>query len=282
MKIAMLKTTFLISMLLGAPAAALAGSTGGTCDGRCGDATEAECYCDAECLSYGDCCADACDLCGYCEDAGSEPAPPAEEPSQPTPPSAEGASCVGYCGGEAPLGCFCDSECLAYGDCCGDVCAACGECLDTPPIEPEPEGATSCEGRCGEPAGSGDCGCDEGCELRGDCCSDVVAVCVEEAPVPSTDEPIGPAPVTHDQQEPAAGASIPGVSPGPSTDPEGGATGIGSNGGPSGSSGGKPSLFGTGAEGGGCSASGGRSATLPALLVLALAGLAAASRRRAL
>ena len=35
--------------------------------------------------------------------------------------------CAGLCGGDAG-GCFCDSQCHDYGDCCSDVCAVCGFC----------------------------------------------------------------------------------------------------------------------------------------------------------
>lgn len=34
-------------------------------------------------------------------------------------------SCAGYCGGEAPSGCFCDAECAANGDCCPDAAREC-------------------------------------------------------------------------------------------------------------------------------------------------------------
>ena len=34
-------------------------------------------------------------------------------------------SCKGYCGKQAP-GCYCDSGCAKYGDCCPDVKTACG------------------------------------------------------------------------------------------------------------------------------------------------------------
>lgn len=40
-------------------------SQAGSCEGLCGGQAGA-CYCDTECLQYGDCCADACDLCGSC------------------------------------------------------------------------------------------------------------------------------------------------------------------------------------------------------------------------
>jgi len=39
-----------------------------------------------------------------------------------------GGSCEGACGGESADGCWCDAECSQYGDCCMDVCDACGEC----------------------------------------------------------------------------------------------------------------------------------------------------------
>jgi len=40
--------------------------------------------------------------------------------STPPPPAAD--SCVqnNACGGQAPAGCFCDSACVTFGDCCPD------------------------------------------------------------------------------------------------------------------------------------------------------------------
>lgn len=34
-------------------------------------------------------------------------------------------SCAGYCGGEAPTGCFCDADCMENGDCCPDAAREC-------------------------------------------------------------------------------------------------------------------------------------------------------------
>jgi hypothetical protein len=34
-------------------------------------------------------------------------------------------SCKGFCGGQAPGNCWCDSSCAAYGDCCGDKPVEC-------------------------------------------------------------------------------------------------------------------------------------------------------------
>lgn len=44
-----------------------------------------------------------------------------EEPAQSNP-----NSCVGNCGSQAPGGCWCDSACASYGDCCSDKVAVCG------------------------------------------------------------------------------------------------------------------------------------------------------------
>ncbi len=43
-------------------------------------------------------------------------------------------SCQGVCGGQAPGGCWCDSQCAQYGDCCADKVQIC----DGPPPPPPP------------------------------------------------------------------------------------------------------------------------------------------------
>jgi hypothetical protein len=37
-----------------------------------------------------------------------------------------GGSCAEACGGESPDGCFCDAECVQFGDCCADKAQVCG------------------------------------------------------------------------------------------------------------------------------------------------------------
>lgn len=37
-------------------------------------------------------------------------------------------SCQGVCNGQGSTGCYCDNKCYMYGDCCSDVCEACGYC----------------------------------------------------------------------------------------------------------------------------------------------------------
>ena len=39
--------------------------SGGSCAGHCGGSA-GSCYCDAACVTYGDCCSDACSVCGAC------------------------------------------------------------------------------------------------------------------------------------------------------------------------------------------------------------------------
>lgn len=46
---------------------------------------------------------------------------PSAVPDQP----ATGASCEGFCGTKAPSGCWCDTQCANYGDCCADRADAC-------------------------------------------------------------------------------------------------------------------------------------------------------------
>ncbi len=66
-----------------------------------------------------------------------------------------GLSCVGYCGTQAPGGCWCDDQCQSYGDCCADVGTACGCIPSCPPGV-----------QCGDDGCGGSCG---GC-LPGESC----------------------------------------------------------------------------------------------------------------
>lgn len=75
---------------------------------------------------------------------------------------ASAPSCVEQCGGSSPDGCWCDTACVSYGDCCPDYAAECNP--------------DSCFGACGLQA-LGGCWCDSACASYGDCCSDKTAVC---------------------------------------------------------------------------------------------------------
>lgn len=79
-------------------------------------------------------------------------------------------SCEGSCGGQSPDGCWCDSSCHAFGDCCVDVCDWCPELGGCQP--------PTCEGACGGQAPNG-CWCDESCTGFGDCCPDFCKMCPE-------------------------------------------------------------------------------------------------------
>lgn len=80
------------------------GGPAGSCAGHCGEQAPDGCWCDSSCVTYGDCCEDACDSCRHCE----------VKPS-----------CAGHCGDQSSDGCWCDEACADYGDCCEDVCEHC-------------------------------------------------------------------------------------------------------------------------------------------------------------
>lgn len=81
----------------------LTGSGGGgrvyKCLNHCGDTSYAfgtppnQCFCDAACVTLGDCCDDYQPLCGN-------------------------ESCESWCGLQAPAGCWCDEACTTLHDCC--------------------------------------------------------------------------------------------------------------------------------------------------------------------
>ena len=72
-----------------------------SCEDSCGGSSPGGCWCDAACVSYGDCCDDYAPQCNT-------------------------NSCWGSCGTHAAGGCWCDAACTSYGDCCDDKVAACG------------------------------------------------------------------------------------------------------------------------------------------------------------
>ena len=78
------------------------------CSGHCGAQATQGCWCDAQCGSYGDCCQD---------DAGGRGAARSYVDAVCAPPPSTNI-CQGHCGGQAAQGCWCDSQCNTYGDCC--------------------------------------------------------------------------------------------------------------------------------------------------------------------
>jgi len=85
---------------------------GGDCQGYCGTQSPKGCWCDEQCVNYGDCCTSVCDDCpalSYCV-----------------------VFCQGICGKQHIYGCWCDAECKTYNDCCPDYdqyCGALGEVM---------------------------------------------------------------------------------------------------------------------------------------------------------
>lgn len=85
-------------------------------------------------------------------------------------------TCSGSCGGSSGLGCYCDSLCEDYGDCCPDKVACCGGgggsgggCGANP--------FDTCSGVCGTYDTFASCQCDAACDSAGDCCSDKALCC---------------------------------------------------------------------------------------------------------
>ena len=52
---------------------------------------------------------------------------------EPVAQQCRGPGCIGYCGTMAPEGCFCDALCHDAGDCCENVCDACGSLEECTP-----------------------------------------------------------------------------------------------------------------------------------------------------
>jgi hypothetical protein len=107
-----------------------ADGAGSCAPGECGQqSSSGPCWCDDQCVDYGDCCADKAAICD---------APPA-------------ASCMGLCGGGPVPGsspaCYCDAACAGHGDCCADYAEVC----TAPPMPADAEAAWSFEPIVGVP-----------------------------------------------------------------------------------------------------------------------------------
>jgi hypothetical protein len=128
-----------------------------SCFGLCGGPTGL-CWCDAACGEFNDCCPDVCLKCAEHVKVGAF-----FDCNQP------GFGCTFYCGGFNPIDhCFCDAACFDFGDCCDDMCLACGNYIPCPP--------PTCAGACGGLSSTG-CFCDDSCFAFNDCCPDICAEC---------------------------------------------------------------------------------------------------------
>lgn len=145
-------------------------TTGDTCSGGscvgvndpwCGQGGCGDGLCDA---GLSETCSSCPSDCGECGGGGTGGCG-----SDPT------FTCAGVCGGSG-LGCYCDSVCEDYGDCCPDKVACCGggggggNTCGANPFD-------TCSGSCGVYDASSSCQCDDYCETAGDCCSDKSLCC---------------------------------------------------------------------------------------------------------
>ncbi|MBW2734347.1 MAG: proprotein convertase P-domain-containing protein [Deltaproteobacteria bacterium] len=82
-------------------------------------------------------------------------------------------NCVGVCGRQAAVGCYCDALCVAFNDCCPDKALVCDYELP------------DCFGHCGGRHPQG-CYCDAECTTFEDCCPGRVASCANDTSCSST------------------------------------------------------------------------------------------------
>ena len=181
---------------------------------QCGS-SGGNCWCDADCVNFGDCCGNACQACGACPAVCGDGKCNGSENCQTCP--GDCGQCCGNGQCQANLGensctcaadcpddpntcsacqcgssggsCWCDADCVNFGDCCGNACQACGAC---PAVCGDgkcngTEDSCSCPGdcpddpntcsacQCGKSGGS--CWCDDSCVSFGDCCGNACAQC---------------------------------------------------------------------------------------------------------
>jgi hypothetical protein len=146
--------------ILGNGTGAIGGA--GSCAGACGSQNDmGGCYCNSDCVTFGDCCADFTTTCGGAAGVNNG--------------AVGGAgSCAGQCGSDAGAsGCYCDTGCAQFGDCCADYTTVCGGAAGTGVVG----GNASCAGACGSQNDMGGCYCDTTCSQFGDCCADYNTTC---------------------------------------------------------------------------------------------------------
>ena len=123
-----------------------------------------------------------------CEDTTSAPTPPPPTTTPPPPPT---PTCMESCGGRSPAGCWCDTACVNFGDCCPDHSTVClpATTTTTPTTTTTTTTATTtteapsltCKNNCGfgVSLNGQTCYCDFFCVYFGDCCSDRDQYCTD-------------------------------------------------------------------------------------------------------
>jgi len=89
----------------------------------CGGQAPGGCWCDSQCTQYGDCCSDGpCTTGPTCGDGTCDASESCESCASDCGACVDPNSCqqTSSCGNKAPGGCWCDSLCTQYGDCCSD------------------------------------------------------------------------------------------------------------------------------------------------------------------
>jgi hypothetical protein len=159
----------------------------GTCENHCGQPEPpagAKCYCDEDCIPFGDCCSDFDQLCSTGSGGNGGSGGTGGAPSGGGGTSGGLPSCVGHCGektavpGSSPA-CYCDDACIDNSDCCFDFNVACAF------VGGGGSGGSSsgptCAGHCDKiapaPGSNPPCYCDITCSTLNDCCADYATYC---------------------------------------------------------------------------------------------------------
>jgi len=153
----------------------------GTCDGKCGDYSGVDCWCDDECEKFNDCCLDLMATCSSPSETkrnfGSRRAT-SNVGLRGVSGSCDAAS---DCGGQSSDGsCWCDNYCGGLNDCCENFDHTCKHSVAAAQEQVAAAYTGTCQDNCGDYS-SVDCWCDESCLEFHDCCVDMTSLCVPEA-----------------------------------------------------------------------------------------------------
>jgi len=152
----------------------------GTCDGRCGDYSGVDCWCDDDCEKFNDCCSNFVATCS------SPPEVKRNFGSRRTSSNVGlrgvSGSCdaTSDCGGQSSDGsCWCDNYCGGLNDCCENFDHTCKHSVAATQEQVAAAFTGSCTANCGDYSGV-DCWCDQSCLQFHDCCLDMASLCIPE------------------------------------------------------------------------------------------------------
>ncbi|MBK7585001.1 MAG: hypothetical protein IPI67_33025 [Myxococcales bacterium] len=139
--------------------------------GPAGKTDSAQCYCDAQCSSYGDCCSSCAGGSGGSSGSGGGAGSAGSAGAGSGGAGGNSGGSAGSAGSAGSGGsagggqCYCDAQCGYFGDCCTDCGGSGGSGAGG-----SGAGGSGAGGAGG--SGGGQCYCDAQCFFYGDCCTD--------------------------------------------------------------------------------------------------------------